>query len=165
MAEGWLISSAERENMPTTVKIQFMDKDGIIVPDSSANPVIPIIIAASSEEDENKGVNVEHNVSTFALIDTGADDFYIDEKIIHQLSLPQVGTITVTTPLGVEERTIHHALISFTGDARAFGIKVVSTKMTENGANYHAVLGMRLISLGCLTLDSRQRIFHLTFDN
>ncbi|WP_421016080.1 retropepsin-like aspartic protease [Klebsiella michiganensis] len=153
--------------MPIVINLQFMRPDGRIIqfPEFGAKPVIPATVRASSAENESVGIS-ENKKDVYALIDTGADDFYIDEALVKELSIPKSASgkgLTVATASSKEYKPFHHALVSFTKDKTEFGFKFLPVKTSELGNHYQIIFGMSLVRLGCLKIDAINKIFTLTF--
>ncbi|WP_434642093.1 retroviral-like aspartic protease family protein [Klebsiella sp. I138] len=153
--------------MAKTITIRFMRKNDNSMTDSpefGTRPVIPVTIRPSSPEDHAKDIGGKTK-QVFALIDTGADDFYVDEALVEELTLPikkESEPATVISGLNNEKTTIHHAIIRLIDTDIECGItmhKIITSKL---GLGYQIILGMDIIRRGTLVLDPVNHIYTLT---
>ena len=102
----------------------------------------------------------------YALIDTGADSFYIDSKFAELNSYHCIGTTSIEGATGILEGKTYPGLIKLT-DLPGLGTHAAdlhSTPLRETGRKYDLVLGMDFLSHCSLNLDFFTSTFSLTFD-
>ena len=152
--------------MSQTITIHFIKNDKTLTdkPEPGTRPVIKVTINPSSGDDHCISIN-EKKKSVFALVDTGADDFYVDEELVNELGLPlKTGVKSTRLISGVTETesTQHNAIMKIDDINKSFGVSLTKIKTSSFGFHYQVILGMSLIRLGKLTMDSVNNIYTLT---
>lgn len=100
---------------------------------------IPAVLAAHLVQ---AGKPIPPPIPGFALVDTGASSTAVDEAILQQLGLNPIGQAQVSTPHGVQARSLYPAKLIFPG-----------TPMPE--LTFQAVIGAILQNQGYLALIGR----------
>lgn len=142
-----------------TEQIFFMSKSGSVHEHPSEGrftPVVPIALAHTNairtppipERDFWNRIN-------WALIDTGAEENYIDEAAAERLDIPEVAGTNVLVQGATSSRPgkVHTAPIVLMGSRHTFYTNLTSTPLAQNGRKYSVILGMRFLKQGRLILD------------
>jgi predicted aspartyl protease len=126
---------------------------------SEKSPVIDVVIGFVKENSQTK----PKLRNTRALIDTGADDIFVDERLLIDCGCPRLDR-------GSDVRTVHGtvahhrylATMLFPDHDLRQEVEVISTAYEPGVRAYEAVFGTRFLELGVLVIDP-QGESHFTF--
>lgn len=153
--------------MAKTITIRFMRNDKTITnsPEPGTKPIIAVTMRPSAADNNTKNIGGKTK-QVYALIDTGADDYYVDRKLVKELQLPVtagVKTARLVSGVSSSNTTMHNAIITVDEIAHSFGTRFMSVKTSEFGHGYQVILGCDFIRRGSLVLDPENNIYTLTF--
>lgn len=128
-------------------------------------PVIKVSIRPAYGDDKMHGPDVEPQ-DVYALIDTGADSYYIDSQFAELNGYHCTGTASVAGATGILEGKIHPGLIKLTDLPRhgTFSAVFLAAPLRLTGRKYDLVLGMDFLSYCNLNIDFFTSSFSLTFN-
>lgn len=153
--------------MAKTISIQFMRNDKTVTnfPEAGTKPVIVVTMKPSAANNNTVDIGGKTK-QVYALIDTGADDYYVDQMLVSELDLPAtagIKTIQLVSGISESNTTMHNAIMTVDEIAHSFGTRFCSIKTSEFGHGYQVILGCDFIRRGTLTMDPINRVFTLTF--
>lgn len=127
------------------------------VPESYISPVIEIEVAGANLSSSGISPSGTPSLKIKALIDTGCDEFHIDESVLMQVGAPQCLDQNVSTTTTIHGETINCEYIVFLSipgtDIKTLA-RVVSRSFPGSKRAYQAILGMELIRIGRLVIDA-----------
>jgi predicted aspartyl protease len=99
-----------------------------------------------------------------ALVDTGADEIFLDEKLVSRTGCPVIEgpAMTVKSPHGEKIHDRHRAQIIFPYVGLKAEVEVFSAEIQDGTRAYDAIFGTSFLELGCLVVDPRGDS-HFTF--
>ncbi|MFC4734091.1 retropepsin-like aspartic protease [Salipiger abyssi] len=148
-----------------TERIFFMDDSGKVNERPSEGcfkPVVPIALAHTNALSIQP--TPKHNFSDrfdWALIDTGADENFIDDAAAARLDIPEVaGTSAIVRgATATHPGKIHTAPIILIGSKHTFYTNLTTAPLSQNGRKYSVILGIRFLKQGRLLLDFEKSRF------
>jgi hypothetical protein len=92
-----------------------------------------------------------------ALVDSGADEIYVDRRLLADANCPEVPgkSAQIATAHGLRTHKVHRAVILYPGLNAEGALEVVATEIDAATKAYQAVFGTKFLELGRLTLDPR----------
>ncbi|WP_315782454.1 aspartyl protease family protein [Bradyrhizobium sp. SZCCHNPS1003] len=89
-----------------------------------------------------------------ALIDTGADDIFVDESVLIECGCPVASDRTsVRSAHGTKDHAVYEAFINFPAAQLGLRTQVISSDYAPGERSYQAVFGTRFLELGVLVID------------
>jgi predicted aspartyl protease len=131
---------------PKRIPVQYVDRPG--QKGKLPREKSPVIEVGIGHNDNFRRVR--------ALIDTGADDIVVDERLLEVTGCPKTQqTARVSTQHDARDHAVHEAtiIIEVVGAQARFTAPVVSTKIDQSSKAYAAVFGTSFLELGRLVLD------------
>lgn len=94
-------------------------------------------------------------IKTRALIDTGADDIFVDEKLLQMTMCPVIpGTITIVkTAYNTVGRPRHTVQMTFPGHQLMAQVEATPAPLDDGTRAYCAIFGTRFLEKGTLVLN------------
>ncbi len=148
--------------MATKIKIQFMSDAGLVSDTPGGSPVIAINMQPAAPENFHSPAAGSTPVIVYALIDTGADRFYMDEGLANAFSYHRAATINVMGGTGTLASQERPSIFSIDGHSEHYAASFVSTPLSANGRIYQAVLGLEFLKQGALVMDFNEGVFEFT---
>ena len=154
------------KNKPINIDIKFMSPDGKTLedrPDCHTIPIIKLLIRAGTKYNLYNPLPGGEVANVLALIDTGADDCYVDEAFANRLLMPEIGKTELMGATSTIESGVVNTQIKFSNSEEMFGTTMIKTPLRANGRKYDVIIGMKIIKLGALIMDPSRSIYTLTF--
>ncbi|MGE8302864.1 MAG: retropepsin-like aspartic protease [Pseudomonas kermanshahensis] len=150
--------------MHPSVVIEFMDKQGNVKSHPPGAPVVKIVIGQVKASDPSypSGQNQE---TVYALIDTGADDVYIDEALAARLQLHRTTSREVQGATSTIQSWAHAGFFRFSGTQKNYAADFVATPLAGNGRRYQVVFGMQLLDKGVLEMDFHRHTYRFSLED
>lgn len=123
------------------------------------SPVIDLGIGfdPNGNADDNKPFAPGTLLNARALIDTGADDFVVDLKLLKAANAPRspAGTMQVKTVHGQTAVPLFRVHMMFPGTLFKAELDVAGMDINDGSRAYNAIFGYRFFETGVLTLNPR----------
>jgi hypothetical protein len=118
----------------------------------SKSPVVDVAVGWSE-----RGQSDRKLFKVRALVDSGADEIYIDHSILTQAKCPEIAgqTAQVKSQHGLKTHKLHQAVILFPGLNAEGQMMVVAAEFDPATYAYQAVFGTKFLELGELVLNPR----------
>lgn len=115
---------------------------------SEKSPVIDVVIGHIAPDGSNRLRNLK------ALIDSGADDIFVDEALLKDCGCPLLeSTSDVRTLHGTKSSRMYRVSMLFPEQDVLNELDVIATDYPRGVRAYEAVFGTRFLELGVLVLD------------
>lgn len=147
------------------VMVRFLNADGSLSDIPREIDIIPVISIAFPQSKPLQ--ESSHSDEALALIDTGADHFYIDKAFAERCEFLPVGTTTPSGANGKFENANWYHLeydIPMQGETKELAANFVAMPLSETGRRYQALLGMTFLKKGRLVMDFQNDEYFFEFD-
>ena len=156
------------DNEQVRIPIVYVDRPGFEgVEGAFRSPVIDIWIGfdPNADLDNNKPFGQNTLFSARALVDTGADDFCVDYKLLQRVGAPQIhrqsgGLKTVHGMSVIQQYRVH---LQIPNTPFKSEIDVIALDIDDGTRAYNAIFGLSFLETGVLLLDPRSGEGHFTF--
>lgn len=149
------------------VRIKFLCKDDTLSDAPKDLDIIPIIEISVLQAGIRRKSHVGENRTTIALIDTGADHFYIDKSFAESSGFVASGKTSPSGASGTVEDANWYRLdyqIGIEGCVKELSANFVGMPLAETGRRYQALLGMTFLKKGRLVMDFTANEYFFEFD-
>ncbi|MCW0979195.1 hypothetical protein OK142_00080 [Agrobacterium sp. BT-220-3] len=146
------------EQSPVSIPVIFADRPGFeTVSGAYKSPVIEIGLGYDIRAFQTgQLVRGSKIFRVRALMDTGADDFFVDAKLLDEMNAPftdDVAEIRTAHQVSSARKRKVHMFISEFGHCSE--IDVIPMNFSDGTRAYQAVFGLRFMEIGKLTIDMR----------
>jgi hypothetical protein len=146
------------------VPLKFMLSNGLLTNDPVAGaPIVDVDFYFDPQfgQHEPPSFIPAGRTPTVALIDTGADQNYVDPLLIRKHSCPETQKLTAHGATSSIPSAMHAANLFFRQNGHAFQMGFIGVPLLANGRPYPIVLGRRFLQLYALTFNIAEGIFRL----
>lgn len=150
--------------MHPSVVIEFMDPLGNVKKSPPGIPVVKIIIGPVNVSDHSRPTG-DNQETTYALIDTGADDVYIDDEFAASLQMHKSSSRTVMGATSTMQSWAHPGFFCFAGTKKIYSAEFVATPLVRNGRKFPVIFGMQLLDKGVLQMDFHRHVYSFSLED
>jgi predicted aspartyl protease len=148
------------------IPIRYTERPGSDPADiTTKSPTVEVVIGFDPNADMNDQKQPTGKfIKVTALIDTGADDIFVDEVLLSRCDCPKVSkTAHVKTVHLTTGHEVFLAHFFFPASGLKTEMEVIASKIQDGTRAYAAVFGTRFLELGRLVIDPKGKshfVFH-----